>query len=339
MKHRMPGTWPVAGLVMTVMVLSCREQVPVTKENFARAETDLHFARFVDRGAFGRFYHFRQLGIVDQPGMRPNVDAWHSVAVFDLNAGPVTITLPDAGERYELMTIINEDNHVVKSVFEPGVYGFTKDQAGSRYVAAIVRLFVDGEPALDSQIVHGLQDDIAVQQAAPGAFEVPAYDTESQQEVRQSLRQLSASLPRFRRVPGKKHESNPQLHLASTASDWGLPDDSDALLFNGRVDVNDGNGVFQWRVKEVPADGFWSVSVCDSAGQVQQGDYTRYTINNTKAVKDADGFITLQFGGCGDSAANCLPTFPGWQYSVRLYRPRRMVLDGSWAMPPMQRVR
>jgi hypothetical protein len=34
-----------------------------------------------------------------------------------------------------------------------------------------------------------------------------------------------------------------------------------------------------------------------------------------------------------------LPITPGWNYIVRLYRPRKEVLDGSWTFPEGQPVR
>lgn len=39
----------------------------------------------------------------------------------------------------------------------------------------------------------------------------------------------------------------------------------------------------------------------------------------------------LSLGGCDDEDANCLPIFPGWNYMVRLHRPRPEILDGTWA--------
>jgi hypothetical protein len=32
-------------------------------------------------------------------------------------------------------------------------------------------------------------------------------------------------------------------------------------------------------------------------------------------------------------AVNCLPIMDGWNYTVRLYRPRAEILDGSWTFP------
>ncbi len=38
-----------------------------------------------------------------------NRDTLYSGAVFDLDAGPVTITLPNAGKRFIVLQVINED--------------------------------------------------------------------------------------------------------------------------------------------------------------------------------------------------------------------------------------
>jgi hypothetical protein len=54
------------------------------------------------------------------------------------------------------------------------------------------------------------------------------------------------------------------------------------------------------------------------------------------AAKNADGSVDIQFGG--SDAANCLPITPGWNYLVRLYRPRAEILDGSWTFPEAQPV-
>jgi hypothetical protein len=46
-----------------------------------------------------------------------------------------------------------------------------------------------------------------------------------------------------------------------------------------------------------------------------------YSFNNLTTQCDTDGRITIQFGGCDGATGNCLPTTPGWNYLVRLYRP------------------
>jgi hypothetical protein len=46
----------------------------------------------------------------------------------------------------------------------------------------------------------------------------------------------------------------------------------------------------------------------------------------------------IQFGGCDDQVPNCLPITKGWNYTVRLFRPRREILDGTWEFPDAQPV-
>jgi hypothetical protein len=54
---------------------------------------------------------------------------------------------------------------------------------------------------------------------------------------------------------------------------------------------------------------------------------------NLTATRDADGAATVHFGGCHDGRPNCLPVVDGWNYAVRLYRPRAEILDGTWTFP------
>lgn len=69
--------------------------VPVTVENFIRAESDLFFGNAVKDSGFGKFYHRRQtMGVDDQFVVRGNRDTLYSIAVFDLDAGPVTASAP-----------------------------------------------------------------------------------------------------------------------------------------------------------------------------------------------------------------------------------------------------
>ena len=43
--------------------------------------------------------------------VRSNRDTLYSGAVFDLDAGPVTITLPDAGKRFRSIQVFDEDQY------------------------------------------------------------------------------------------------------------------------------------------------------------------------------------------------------------------------------------
>jgi hypothetical protein len=94
--------------------------VAVTPENFVRAESDLYFSGVVKDGGFGKFMHRRQpTSVARQTIIRMNRDTLYSAAVFDLDAGPVTITLPDPGKRFLSMQVIDEDEYTPRSTMAP----------------------------------------------------------------------------------------------------------------------------------------------------------------------------------------------------------------------------
>jgi len=49
--------------------------------------------------------------------------------------------------------------------------------------------------------------------------------------------------------------------------------------------------------------------------------------------KAADGSTIVQFGGCDGKVPNCIPIVNGWNYTVRLCRPRAEILSGRWKFP------
>ena len=49
------------------------DTVPVTPDNFKRAETDMYFRLIESRGALGKFIHHRELPL-EGTGVRPNRD-------------------------------------------------------------------------------------------------------------------------------------------------------------------------------------------------------------------------------------------------------------------------
>jgi hypothetical protein len=295
--------------------------IPVTPDNFVRAESDLYFATIVKDGSLGNFLHRRVPAAIDnQTVIRLNRDTLYSAAVFDLGAGTVTITLPNAGKRFMSMQVIDEDQYTPQVNYGEGRYSLTKEKIGTRYIAVAVRTLVDPADPKDVEAVHALQDAIKVDQSGgPGKFEVPPWDLVSQKKVREALLALASTLP--------------DTKLIGAASAWGGNPERDALYLNVTPANNDGRTIYKINVRDVPVDGFWSISVYNAKGYFEPNPENAYSLNNITAKKDQDGSITIQFGGCDGKTANCLPTTNEWNYLVRLYRPREQVLNGTWRFP------
>lgn len=307
----------------------------VTADNFVRAESDRFFSLVVARGGFGKFVHNRELVPVEsQVVIRPNRDTLYSSAVFDLDAGPVTVTLPEAGDRYFSMSTINEDQYTQPLMYKGGSYHFSRGSIGTRYVLLGVRTLVDPASAEDMQVGRALQDQIKVEQLkGPGKFEVPQWDKTSLNAVRTTLLSLAATIPDSRRMFGQPTEVDPVRHFIGSASAWGGNTEQDAYYLNVTPTRNDGATRYGLTVKDVPVDAFWSISVYNGSGYFERNPQNRYTLNNLTARREGDGSIAVQFGDCEANAVNCLPITPGWNYMVRLYKPRAQVLDGKWEFP------
>jgi hypothetical protein len=312
--------------------------VAVTVDNFARAESDLYMGNGVKDGGFGKFIHKRSPAEIDkQLVIRMNRDTLYSSAVFDLDAGPVTITMPDAGKRFMSMQLIDEDHYVPSVFYGPGTHVLNTDLIGTRYVMVAVRTLVDPADPKDIDQVHALQDAIKVEQANPGKFEVPNWDQVSQKQVRDGLLLLAAHTGGFKNAFGKKEQVDPVRHLIGSAAGWGGNPDKDASYLSFDPPKNDGTTIYKLTVpNNVPVDAFWSISVYNKEGYFQKNAQGAYSLNNITAKKSANGSVDVQFGGCDGKIPNCLPIMPGWNYTVRLYRPREQILDGTWKFPEPQ---
>lgn len=311
--------------------------IPVTMENFCRAETDNYFRTFVKKGALGHFVHDRALADVhDQKVIRMNRDTLYSSAVFDLDAGPVTVTLPDAQGRFMSLLAIDEDHYNPGTLYDAQPHLFSKEQIGTRYLAFLVRTFVDPNDPADLASVHALQDAIRSEQASTGTFQVPDWDQDSLTAVRDTLKTMMGS--ESHAAFGTREDTDPQEHLVATAVGWGGNPRKDAIYVSASPERNDGKTIYRLRVTDVPVDGFWSISIYNQAGFFEPNPRNAYSLNNVTSKPGADGTYTIQFGGCDDDTPNCLPIMPGWNYVVRLYRPRPEILDGSWKFPSAQPV-
>ncbi len=319
-----------AALSYAPMILSAAETVTV--DNFVRAETDMTFDRYVKQGAFGKFFHMREPTQIDkQDVIRMNRDTLYSLAVIDLTK-PATIVMPDPGDRFMSMMTISQDHSIPPAEYGAGDYVLTEKKTGSRYVFVGIRTFVDPNNPDDVKAAHALQDKIEIKQSDKGSFKVPDWDETSLHAVRDAINVLANTKTDTSEFFGEKDKLNPIQHLLGTAFGWGGNPKKDAIYVNEVPAKNDGKTPYTLTLKDVPVDGFWSLTVYNAKGFMEKNEQDAYSFNNVTTKSNDDGSITLHFGGDSGNA-NYLPITEGWNYILRLYRPKQEVLDGSWESP------
>jgi hypothetical protein len=306
----------------------------VNVDNFARAETNRMFAALLaNTGGIGRWHHDREFAPLDQqPVIRQNRDTFYSVVVADISGG-ATLHLPDAGGRYLSAMVINQDHHINRVLHDPGDHELTVDRYDTDVVMVGVRILVDPNDPADVAAVVALQDQLALSAASNRAFAMPDYDEASFTATREALLELATGLDGFAGAFGAKGEVDAVRHLIGTAAGWGGLPETEAFYVN----VNPGLpvGRYELTVGDVPTDAFWSVSLYNAAGYFEANERNRFSVNSITATPNDDGTTTIRFGGCEDDRANCLPIMDGWNYLVRLYRPRPEIVDGTWTFPTL----
>jgi hypothetical protein len=224
---------------------------PVNIDNFARAESDRMFASFVaEAGGVNRLNHRRLPTSVDhQPVIRMNRDTLYSAAVVDISEGAL-LTIPDAGERYVSVMVVNHDHYINRVFHEAGGYTLTVEEFDTPWVAIAARVLVDPADNDDVAAVNALQDAFVVDAASSRSFEPPDYDARSLDVTRNALLELARGLRGFDHAFGAKGDVDPVRHLLGTAAGWGgLPDrEARYIGVEPRLPVGD----YSLTVRDVP---------------------------------------------------------------------------------------
>lgn len=287
-------------------------------------------------GGVNRWLHIRVPTPIDsQTVIRMNRDTLYSSAFVDISEG-ATLTLPDAAGRYMTLMVVNEDHYVNGVFHDPGTYELTVDEFDTPFVGLVLRTLVDPSDPEDVAAVNALQDAVTVDAAAAGPYEHPDYEEQSRKATFDALIALSHGLPNAEAMFGRKEDVDPVRHLVGTASGWGGLPESEAY-YDGDLEPRP-VGRFVLTLKDVPVDGFWSMTIYNRDGFLEENPYESYSINNLTAVADEDGSVTINLAPDGDGLVNHLYVMDGWNYALRLYRPRPSVLDGTWSPPKPQSV-
>lgn len=306
--------------------------IKVNVDNYARSETDMQIDRMLkmEKGV-NKWTHNRLPTPLDkQTVIRMNRDTLYSFATVDISKG-ATITMPDAGKRYMTLMVINNDGYINKVFHGGGTYKLTMKEFNTHYVVLGVRTLVKSTDDADIKAANALQDKMKIDAASAKPFVMPKYDMKSYNATYKPLLELSKGVPDTRKMFGKKTDVDPVRFILGSAFGWGGLPIEEAYYLN--VNPNLPVGEYQVTVKDVPVDAFWSISLYNKKGYYQKNDLDAYSVNNISGKPNKDGSFTVHFGGCKDKRVNCLPLTDGWNYTVRLYKPRKELLSGKWVFP------
>jgi len=308
------------------------EPVIVNVDNFARAETAAQFDRTLEyvNGEVNKFVHIRVPQPLDkQSVIRMNRDTLYSGAIVDISKGAI-LTIPETNGRYVSVMVVNEDHYVNHVYHDPGTHKLTMDKFDTPYVSIAIRTLTDASDPADIKKANTIQDGITIKAESDKPYTHPEYDQSSYEAAYEALLELGKGVPDARATFGKKEDVDPVRHLLGTAWGWGGLPEEEAYYLN--VEPNLPVGAYQLTVKDVPVDAFWSISLYNKDGYFQENEYNAYSVNSVTATPNKDGSFTIHFGG-DPKSLNYLHIMEGWNYTVRLYQPRKEILGGQWTFP------
>lgn len=331
---------PLAALLVVSVALlasngAMAESVKVNIDNFVRAETAAQFDRFLNAsGGINKWSHNREPTPLDkQSVIRMNRDTLYSFAVVDISEG-ATLTLPDSGKRYMSVMVVNEDQYINKVFHKGGTYDLNIEEFDSPYILLAVRTLANPADPEDIKAANALQDQMIIKANSASLYVHPNYDQESYEATYKPLLELSKGVSGTKHMFGKKDEVTEVRYLLGSAFGWGGLPDYEAYYVTKNEPRKAGD--FQLTVKDVPVDGFWSISIYNKDGYFEENKYNSYSINNLTAKPGKDGAITVNFGTSKDGKDNFLYVMDGWSYAVRLYKPSKEILSGKWVFPEPQ---
>ena len=335
MKHKfISSIFGIGFLLGGVSTSSAADPVEVTVLSFVRAESDAQLKGYTAKaGGVGKFLHMREpYSLEDQTTIRVNRDTLYSLGVFDLTT-PVTITKPESSDRFQSMMTVSQDHSIPATEHGSGDFTLTQDAIGTRYVFVVFRTFADPNDPADMKAAHALQDQIKVKQDSTGTLELPNWDEKSLVTTRENINDLTKGLSDTSDWFGEVDKVDSLKLLLGAAWGWGANTKESAIYVGATPEKNDGKTPYVLKIpKDVPVDGFWSVTVYNAKGYIDINKANAYSFNSVTAKPDSDGGFTINFGG-DESQLNHLPIMEGWNYLVRLYQPKKALIEGTWKFP------
>ena len=321
------------------VVLASNEVVPVTKANYAEAETQTVFAKYIAdvaaatcTGGLGTILNLQKAADPkDRTVIRINFDTLYSWLILDLTT-PATFTLPQTNGRYQSAMVVNGQGYVYVEK-DPGDYTLTEKEVGTRYALVAFRTGVNIQDPEDVAQAQALQAKLSVSQAETGEYIQPnQWDLEQMMALRAAYNEeRNEKGVKSEDLFGRKGEVTPeQNNMGVAVGIGGLPKEGAVYLFY----TPSSSEPQTLTLKDVPngVNAFWSLTVYDKDGFPSGSSFN---LNSAFAKPNAAGDVVINLGG-DSNQDNHLEIYPGWNATLRIYNPKPAYFDGSWIRPELE---
>ncbi len=309
------------------------DTIPVTRENYKRAESDLTFSNTIKIGGANKFAHLpvQPFDLSNQTVVRMNQDTIYSGAIVDVSKG-ATITLPETDGRYQTVMVVQNDHYVNDVFIGAGTYQIKSDM-DSDFVAVTIRTEIDLTDPADGEKVVALQHAVKLDIKGDKVFTLPNYDMDQLVKLRVELANEALAMDSQNNMQGARGTVDEYLHLVGTAVGWGLLPDANARYI--AYAQEDGTGCYQAHYEKPPfnAPGFFSITMYDADGWMFD---EKAILNKNNITFNEDGSFDANFGECGVDAKNNLPITEGWNFVMRIYEPKLEQLEAYKLPAPVK---
>lgn len=307
--------------------LAHSETIPVTADNFAKAETAWNMRNWSNLGSDTELFHYREPTPTgpEAPTVRMNWDTLYSNRVVTVaDDREFSVTLPET-DLYIAVQVIDANGFSPYYITEKGVEHVLKIDTDHAWVLFRTEL---GDRFSEEALAatHKAQDGIVISGIQDEPYVMPAYDQEQLKALRDEYKQEYLSLGidlTYAKGPGEVDQHI--LDISHAAGFGGYPpEERRSNIYSSSKD--EAGDICQAVTFEDPdSEFFTSFTLYDVDGYLV--DANSHISSRTWQAND-DGTITLHFN-CEDDAVNGLSSNgETFNYIVRYYGVSRPVMDG-----------
>ena len=320
-------------LTLSIALLSApllAETIPVTGDNFARAESARNFANWAKLGSDQAIFHYRDLSPVgpSAPTVRMNWDTLYSNRIVKVSDdGTFAILLPET-DLYVSAHVIDENGFAPYFLVEKGKPQEVK--VDTDYAWVLFRTEVENrkDPA-SIERAHTVQDGLQITGTeADSTYTEPPYDQDQLAKLRaQYTQEFLDSGEDFTYAKGPGRVDQHTLNLSHAAGWGGMEPELHVSNIYSSSETFPGTDCRQTTFDDPGNRFFTSFTLYGEDNYLMAGE--THTKSDLWTAND-DGTVTLHFN-CGADALNNLNSGgKPFNYTIRSYGVSQKVLDGDF---------